>query len=60
MENILMILWLYTGMYGYMYWIKKRNKKHSRKWRSDEVNIVPMIGIFGPLSFVVGYILFKK
>tara|TARA_R110001592_G_scaffold12056_9_gene58498 strand:- start:7347 stop:7529 length:183 start_codon:yes stop_codon:yes gene_type:complete len=60
MENILMILWLYTGMYGYMYWIKKRNTKHSRKWRSDEVNIVPMIGIFGPLSFVIGYILFKK
>ena len=60
MENILMILWLYTGMYGYMYWIKKRNKKHSRKWRSDEVRIVPMMGILGPLSFVVGYILFKK
>jgi hypothetical protein len=55
-----MITWLYAGMYGYMYWIKKRNRKYSRKWRSDEVNIVPMMGIFGPLSFVVGYILYNK
>ena len=60
MEKILMIVWLYTGMYGYMYWIKKRNRKYSRKWRSDEVNIVPMMGIFGPLSFILGFILYNK
>ncbi len=60
MEKILMIAWLYTGMYGYMYWIKKRNRKYSRKWRSDEVNIVPMMGILGPFSFIVGFILYNK
>lgn len=60
MEKILIIVWLYAGMYGYMYWIKKRNRKYSRKWRSDEVNIVPMMGILGPFSFIAGYILYNK
>jgi len=60
MEKILIITWLYVGMYGYMYWITKRNKKYSRKWRGHEVRVIPMMGIFGPLSFIVGFILYNK
>ena len=60
MENILIITWLYIGMYGYMYWISKRNKRLSRKWRTHEVNVIPMMGVFGPLSFIVGFILYGK
>jgi flagellar basal body-associated protein FliL len=60
MEKILIITWLYIGMYGYMYWISKRNKKHSRKWRTHEVNVIPMMAIFGPFSLIIGYILYSK
>ena len=60
MEKILIITWLYIGMYGYIYWIKRRNRKYSRKWRSDEVNIIPMMGILGPLSFFAGFVLYNN
>ena len=60
MEKILIIAWLYIGMYGYMYWINKRNKKYSRKWRTDEVYIIPMMGLLGPFSFIIGIIIKNK
>ena len=59
-EVLIAIAWVYLGMYGYIYWMTKRNKLHHKKWRGHEVKVIPMMGIFGPLSFVVGYILFKK
>ena len=57
MEKILMITWLYLGMYGYMYWMNKRNRKYSRKWRTHEVNVIPMMAFFGPFSFIIGIII---
>ena len=60
MEKILMITWLYIGMYAYMYWINKRNRKYSRKWRTDEVYAIPMMAFFGPFSFIAGYILYNR
>ena len=60
MEKILMITWLYLGMYGYMYWMNKRNRKYSRKWRTHEVNVIPMMAFFGPFSFIIGIIIRNK
>jgi len=60
MEIILMITWLYLGMYGYMYWMNKRNRKYSRKWRTHEVNAIPMMAFFGPFAFIIGIIIRNK
>ena len=59
-EVLIVITWIYLGMYGYIYWINKRNKLYHKKWRSYEVRSIPMMGVFGPLAFIVGFILFKK
>jgi hypothetical protein len=55
-----MITWLYLGMYGYMYWITKRNRKYSKRWRTHEVRTIPMMGILGPFSYIMGYILYNR
>ncbi len=60
MEKILIILWLYTGMYGYIYWIKKRNFHNHKKWKDSEATLIPMMGIFGPLNLIIGRILYNK
>ncbi len=60
MEKILIIVWLYAGMYGYMYWITKRNRKYSKRWRTHEVRTIPMMGILGPFSYIMGYILYNR
>lgn len=60
MEKILIITWLYIGMYGYIYWISKRNYMYHKKWRSYEARSIPMMGVFGPLSFIMGYVLYYK
>ena len=60
MEKILIIAWLYIGMYGYMYWMNKRNRKYSRKWRTHEVKSIPMMGLLGPFSFIIGIIIKNK
>jgi len=60
MITLLIISWLYIGIYGYIYWISKRNRHYHKRWKTREVNAIPMMAIFGPLCFAIGYILYNE
>jgi hypothetical protein len=57
---LLMITWLYLGMYSYIFWISKHNKRYRLKWKTEEVLMIPIFAVLGPIMFISGYLLFKQ
>ena len=60
MIYVLAIAWLYTGMYSYIFWVSKHNKRYRLKWRTSDVSMIPLFGLLGPVMFIVGFTLFKQ
>lgn len=60
MIYLTMIIWLYVGMYSYIFWVSKHNKRYRLKWRTGDVAMIPMFGLLGPVMFIVGYTIFKQ
>jgi hypothetical protein len=56
----IIVLWTYMGMYGYIYWTQKTNDYLHRKWRRDEIKLIPIMGILGIFSYIVGHIIFNN
>lgn len=56
---LLLLLWLFSGMYGFIYWNTKISRKFRMKWRTDDVYLIPLFGLLGPLMIPVGYIVYK-
>lgn len=56
----IVLLWLFMGMYGYIYWTQKSNDTSHRKWKRDEVKLIPIMGILGIFSYVVGHMLYNN
>jgi uncharacterized membrane protein YsdA (DUF1294 family) len=56
---LLLLFWLFTGMYGYIYWNTKISKRFRMKWRIDDVYLIPLFGLIGPLMTIIGYIVYK-
>ena len=57
MIYLLALLWLYVGMYSFIFWVAKHNKRYRLKWKTDDVVVIPLFGLLGPLMFIAGYIL---
>ena len=60
MISVLFFIWLYIGMYSYMFWVSKHNKRYRLKWKTEDVILIPVFGILGPLMFITGFILYKE
>lgn len=60
MVSILFFVWLYIGMYSYIFWVAKHNKRYRLKWRTTDVSLIPFFGILGPIMFITGYMLYKQ
>lgn len=60
MKWFIIIIWLYLGMYGYIFWVAKHNKRYRAKWRTADVSMIPIFGLFGPMMFIIGFVLYKQ
>ena len=60
MIYLMIIIWLYTGMYGYIFWVNKHNRRYRLKWHRDDVKMIPLFGLLGPVMFIVGYLMFNQ
>lgn len=60
MISVLFFIWLYIGMYSYMFWVSKHNKRYRIKWKTEDVVLIPVFAILGPLMFITGFILYKE
>lgn len=60
MVSILFFVWLYIGMYSYIFWVAKHNKRYRLKWRTADVALIPLFAILGPIMFITGYTLYKQ
>ncbi len=60
MIYLVIITWLYIGMYSYIFWVSKHNKRYRLKWRTSDVKMIPLFGLLGPVMFIVGYLMFTQ
>ena len=60
MISVLFFIWLYVGMYGYIFWVSKHNKRYRLKWRTADVALIPVFAILGPIMFITGFMLYKQ
>lgn len=60
MVSILFFVWLYIGMYSYIFWVSKHNKRYRLSWRTTDVALIPMFAILGPIMFITGFMLYKQ
>lgn len=60
MISVLFFIWLYIGMYGYIFWVSRHNKRYRLKWRTEDVALIPIFAILGPIMFIVGFVMYKK
>jgi hypothetical protein len=60
MIYFIIVIWLYLGMYSYIYWISKHNRKYRIKWNTTDVWMIPLFGLLGPVMFVTGFMLYKQ
>jgi hypothetical protein len=60
MITVLFFIWLYIGMYSFIFWISKHNKRYRLRWRTMDVALIPMFAILGPIMFIAGFILYKQ
>ena len=55
------IIWLYLGMYGYIYWVNRANRARSvRRWRPSDVFLIPIMGVLGIFTYIAGRIIYNK
>lgn len=60
MIYFIIVIWLYLGMYSYIYWVSKHNRKYRLKWSNSDVWMIPLFGILGPIMFITGFMLYKQ
>jgi hypothetical protein len=60
MIYFLFTLWLYIGMYSYIFWVSKHNKRYRLKWRTSDVVLIPLFGLLGPIMFIAGIAMYKQ
>ena len=54
------VIWLNIGMYSYIHWMQKNNNYRHRKWKKDDVALIPLMGFLGVFSYIIGYIIFTN
>jgi hypothetical protein len=64
METIQLValgaIWFLLGTQSYIHWVNKYNRLHYKKWRKTQIDLIPLMGLLGPITYIAGLVIFNN
>jgi uncharacterized BrkB/YihY/UPF0761 family membrane protein len=53
-------MWFFVGTQSYIYWVNKYNRTYYKKWRKTQIDLIPLMGLLGPIGYIAGLVIFNS